>query len=345
MILDLISEIQSNFGNLKQGGSSDVKFTTEGNYGVGDMRFSFIDFNITFDFGKHKNLELSSMHFGIGDKLTRNYKVQYNKIEDRIDLGAQYLVPDDITEHDLILGILKFKNKTIASISHELKHAYDFYKKPIRNAGEKVAYHSIEDLMVSVSSLMRFKNMLYYSHVAEETVRNSEIYTLMKLKGITKKEFRIFLSTTTTYEILKFMKDYDYNKFLKETYQNIKGIEMFLEYVNINHDGMNDSEKVETALKKFYEIVSRRRKEFLNVIMTDPHIELMSALAKAMGLSQNFITDQTDKAREDAIRKINNQINNYTDYIDFYQKEIADIQQTAIRTLKKLAKLYSLAED
>jgi len=70
---------------------------------------------------------------------------------------------------------------------------------------------------------MKFKAMLYYSHVVEESVRNSEIYTLMKLKGITKKQFKNFLSKTTTYDFLVYMKDYDYDKFIKEMYNSIQG--------------------------------------------------------------------------------------------------------------------------
>jgi len=341
----LVEEINLQFGNMKIGGSSDIQFSITGDYTISDLHFYFVDFSVSFDFDQYRKVEIEQMSIGMGDKVTNDYKVKYNQITDRIVMGAKYQVPDDITEEDLINSILKFENKTISSIAHELKHVYDFKKKPIRNAGEKVKYHSIEDLMVSVRPLMKFKTMLYYSHVVEESVRNSEIYTLMKLKGITKKQFKDFLSKTTTYDFLVYMKDYDYDKFIKEMYNSIKGIEVFLTYVNIDHDDMTDEEKVNTTLKKFYEIVSRRRKDFTENVLQDIHSDLMMLLAASLGISDNIVSMGENEAKKKAIKKINKHINNYTNYIEFYQKELSDIKISAINTLKKLGKLYSLAED
>jgi len=341
----LVGEINLQFGNIKIGGSSDIEFSISGDYNVGDLRFYFIDFNVSFDFDQYKKVEIEQMSIGMGDKLTNDYKVKYNQITDRVIMGARYQVPDNITEEDLINGILKFETKTISSIAHELKHAYDFNKKPIRNAGEKVKYHSIEDVMVSVRPLMKFKIMLYYSHVVEESVRNSEIYTLMKLKGITKKEFKNFLSKTTTYDFLKYMMNYDYNKFIEEMYNSIEGIESFLSHLKIDYKDMTDGEKVTMALKKFYQIVSRRRDDFLDNVMMDMQSDLMMMLASALGIADNIVTTGENEAKVKAKKKIKKHINSYTDYINFYQKELSDIKISATNTLKKLSKLYSLAED
>jgi hypothetical protein len=344
-IESLVEEINLQFGNMKIGGSSDIQFSINGDFNVSDLHFYFVDFSVSFDFDQYRRVEIEQMSIGMGDKITNDYKVKYNQITDRIVMGARYQAPDDITEEDLINSILKFESKTISSIAHELKHAFDFKKKPIRNAGEKITYHSIEDLMVSVRPLMKFKTMLYYSHVVEESVRNSEIYTLMKLKGITKKQFKTFLSKTTTYDFLVYMKDYDYDKFIKEMYNSIQGIEAFLTYVNIDHDGMTEEEKVNTTLKKFYEIVSRRRKDFTENVLQDIQSDLMMMLAASLGISDNIVSMGENEAKKKAVKKINKHINNYTNYIEFYQKELSDIKISAINTLKKLAKLYSLAED
>ena len=186
---------------------------------------------------------------------------------------------------------------------------------------------------------------LYYSHVVEGSVRNSEIYTLMKLKGITKKEFKNFLSKTNTYDFLKYMMNYDYNKFIKEMYNNIPGIESFLSFVKIDYKDMTDDEKVNTALKRFYQIVSRRRTDFLDSVMMDMQSDLMMMLASSLGIADNIVTMGEDEAKVKAKKKINKHINSYTDYIDFYQRELSDIKISATNTLKKLGKLYSLAED
>ena len=300
---------------------------------------------VTFDFDKYRNIEIEQMSIGVGDKLTSDYKVTYKKTGSGLAMGARYQVPEDTSKEDLINTILKFQTKTISAIAHELKHAYDFDKKPTRNAGEKVKYHSIESLMVSVRPLMKFKSMLYYSHVVEGSVRNSEIYTLMKLKGITKKQFKSFLSKTTTYDFLKYMMDYDYDKFIKEMYNSIPGIESFLSYVKIDYDNMTDEEKVNAALKKFYEIVSRRRKDFLDDVMMDSQSDLMLLLASALGIADNIVKMGDSEAKIKAMKKINKHINSYNDYVDFYQKELSDIKISATNTLKKLGKLYSLAED
>jgi hypothetical protein len=167
----------------------------------------------------------------------------------------------------------------------------------------------------------------------------------MKLKGITKKQFKTFLSKTTTYDFLVYMKDYDYDNFIKEMYNSIQGIEAFLTYVNIDHDGMTEEEKVNTTLKKFYEIVSRRRKDFTENVLQDIQSDLMMMLAASLGISDNIVSMGENEAKKKAVKKINKHINNYTNYIEFYQKELSDIKISAINTLKKLAKLYSLAED
>ena len=341
----LVEEVSLQFGNIKVGGSTDVGFSITGDYHVGDLSFNSVDFMVTFDFDKYRNIEIEQMSIGVGDKLTNDYKVTYKKTGGRLAMGARYQVPEDTSEEDLINGILKFQTKTISAIAHELKHAYDFDKKPTRNAGEKVKYHSIESLMVSVRPLMKFKSMLYYSHVVEESVRNSEIYTLMRLKGITKKQFKSFLTKTTTYDFLKYMMDYDYDKFIKEMYNSIPGIESFLSYVKIDYDNMSDEEKVNASLKKFYEIVSRRRKDFLDDVMMDSQSDLMLLLASALGIADNIVKMGDSEAKIKAMKKINKHINSYNDYVDFYQKELSDIKISATNTLKKLGKLYSLAED
>jgi cellulose biosynthesis protein BcsQ len=167
----------------------------------------------------------------------------------------------------------------------------------------------------------------------------------MKLKGITKKQFKSFLSKTTTYDFLKYMMDYDYDKFIKEMYNSIPGIESFLSYVKIDYDNMSDEEKVNAALKKFYEIVSRRRKDFLDDVMMDSQSDLMLLLASALGIADNIVKMGDSEAKIKAMKKINKHINSYNDYVDFYQKELSDIKISATNTLKKLGKLYSLAED
>jgi len=341
----LIEEINQQFGNMKLGGATDVRFSIIGDYRVGDLSFDGVDFMVKFDFDEYRKVEIEQMSIGVGDKLTNDYKVSYKKIGPRLVMGAKYQVPEDSSQEDLINGILKFQTKTISSIAHELKHAYDFDKKPIRNASEKVIYHSIEDVMVSIRPLMKFKTMLYYSHVVEGSVRNSEIYTLMKLKGITKKQFKGFLSKTTTYDFLKYMIDYDYNKFIEEMMQSIPGIESFLKHINIDYTNMTDEEKVNTSLKKFYQIVSKRRKDFLEDVMMDSHSDLMMILASALGIADNIVKMGDNEAKVKAMKKINKHINSYTDYVDFYQKELSDIKIAATNALKKLAKLYSLADD
>ena len=341
----LVEEINLQFGNIKVGGSTDVGFTIMGDYRVGDLSFNSVHFMVTFDFDEYKKVEIEQMNISVGDKMTNDYKLIYKKTNGRIAMGAKYQVPNDISEEDLINVILKFETKTISSIAHELKHAYDFDKKPIRNAGEKVKYHSIESFMVSVRPLMKFKSMLYYSHVVEESVKNSEIYTLMRLKGITKKQFKSFLTKTNTYNFLKYMMDYDYDKFIKEMYNSIQGIESFLSYVKIDYDNMTDGEKVNATLKRFYQIVSRRRKDFLDDVMVDLQSDLMMSLASALGIADNIVKMGDSEAKIKAMKKINKHINSYNDYIDFYQKELSDIKISATNTLKKLGKLYSLAED
>ena len=141
------------------------------------------------------------------------------------------------------------------------------------------------------------------------------------------------------------MMNYDYNKFIKEMYNSIRGIESFLSFVKIDHKDMTDEEKVTAALKRFYQIVSRRRKEFLDSVMMDMQSDLMMLLASSLGIADNIVTMGDSKAKINAKKKINKHINSYTDYIDFYQKELSDIKISATNTLKKLGKLYSLAED
>jgi secreted trypsin-like serine protease len=68
-------------------------------------------------------------------------------------------------------------------------------------------------------------------------------------------------------------------------------------------------------------------------------------LAASLGISNNIVSMGENEAKKKAIKKINKHINNYTNYIEFYQKELLDIKISAINTLKKLGKLYSLVED
>jgi hypothetical protein len=132
---------------------------------------------------------------------------------------------------------------------------------------------------------------------------------------------------------------------MEEMMQSIPGVESFLKHVSIDYTNMSDEEKVNASLKKFYQIVSRRRKDFLNDVMMDSQSDLMILLASALGIADNIVKAGDSEAKIKAMKKINKHINSYNDYVDFYQKELSEIKIAATNTLKKLSKLYSLAED
>ena len=79
--------------------------------------------------------------------------------------------------------------------------------------------------------------------------------------------------------------------------------------------------------------------------MMDSQSDLMLLLASALGIADNIVKMGDSEAKIKAMKKINKHINSYNDYVDFYQKELSDIKISATNTLKKLGKLYSLAED
>ena len=97
----------------------------------------------------------------------------------------------------------KEKNEIISSITHELKHKYDDYKKPKNSLTARGEYSAYTNRgFGDIDPINKFLHHLYFTHSIENLVRPSELAGSIQSGEISKKDFYNFLMDNRIYKEL-----------------------------------------------------------------------------------------------------------------------------------------------
>ena len=173
----------------------------------------------------------------------------------------------------------------------------------------------------------------------ENLVRPSEIAAIIKKKGIKKKDFVSFLDQNQTVKKLKKIRDWSYEGMKKQLLQEIDIIKERLTDSDIVVPG-TDEETVNLLLKMLYNNIQRNAISVFKSLYKEIEGEEdpFSFLAAVLGGKptpseyQKEIDDFTKSRR-------------YSDYNKFFLDQEKSIKTGADKTIRKIAKLYDLAES
>ena len=349
---NLYNDIAKKLKNKEIGPEDVVKFKFINK----DDRYSFADFKpkfITVEFGlgtysgdgidnnTGKKIDgglVHSMGFSRESKLNDVFDLISIDTDGGVELNIDYAQPEDDEEwsgNKILDTMEKNKSNSISSLGHELKHAYDNFKKPTEKVVDRSNYSGFQRSRSGVRPMDQFMFNMYFINQIENLVRPTESYVEMVSDGVvTKEQFLKFLLNSKTYKTLVQIRDSSFDKLIED----LKGYETEIDdYLNNTVDNYDSSsldidDKVKYFLKVFAFATARKVHEVRKQLLT-PVTNLFQML---FGGNDNPEADKfLDSTLGDLVKMMDNPNK-------FYYTSIENMKKIAIKMMKKLSKLYSL---
>lgn len=303
---------------------------SDGKYSFSDFDFDGIDFNIKLQPYSGDELVFAGFGFGNKSEVNKSGKLESDSLED-LYLQASIAVPenlDDIDAEDIANLFRNDAPKIISVLAHELKHAYDAFKKPERSLKNFSKYQTYSNFRSGIEPIDKLMFDLYYIHAIESIVRPSEIYTLLSEKKITKKEFLDFLTSNETYQNLLKIRNFSYEGLRND----LKDMEPLIREIVSNFDSGEVPEDTDELIDEFlngvYQTMSRHTHQIAN------HFLVSSFTEALLGLPQ-YKQEILDDIEKDIMKYAENPLKFY----EFIEKMF---KFESMKAIKKLSKLYSL---
>ena len=269
--------------------------------------------------------------------------VDYNKFvyvskKDPSDLHImlKFYIPDDedvdVTFDDFFTYYEENFNDVVNNISHEIKHAYDHFKKPEESIPSSVEYQSSINFGFGIRPLQEFFFDVYYSHQTENLVRATEIYTSVKTEKINKEKFLEFLLKTESYQRYRNIKSFTFDEFYNSLLGSVDVIKQRLESNEIDIPETDD-EVVKLILQLAYTNITNKKIDTLN-----KHL--------ASGFAEMFMGIDPESEKGKFFNKNASKFGRYeNNYLGFYKDQIKKFNKVGDKMIKKITKLYAIAND
>lgn len=248
-----------------------------------------------------------------------------------IRLSINMAGPKNTTMKDIIDYFTNKRNLLISTLSHELGHAYNNYKQnlvPIKGIG---SYMGITKTSFPFRPIQTFLFYMYYTHTIENLVRPIEISSLMRTGDIDREGFYDFITNNETYQMLKKIGQFSYEKMREDLKKHSDSIRKFLRY-HPNIKNLNtDDQLVDELLRVVYINLVNNTTEQINNIMTTGEQE---SLLGFVGKKEEKFLDLVD-----FFSKFENNIEG------FYKYEEKNMKRVSEKMLKRLSKLWSLVKS
>jgi len=309
----------------------EYEITLRGNYEISDYKFNktIIHFNL-----EHiKGLE-DIVAFG----LSYRFKVRFDEKDvktsviiskDKVELSINLGIPDDKNMEDVYNYLTQEKDLLSSAITHELKHAYDSYKKPHNKAEYRADYESYMNTRFGIPPIDDFFHYLYFIHSIENLVRPSEVAAELQNGEIDKKGFLEFLKNNRTYSTLKKINNFSYEQFRNDIKDNLDIVKTRLSQNEIDIPN-DDDEVVELILRLVYQNLINSKAENLKSDLTTNLFE------KLLGFSGK---------KDEVFRKYIKRINKHKNHNDFFNNEEKMFKFVSGNLIKKINKLYAMLKD
>jgi hypothetical protein len=272
----------------------------------------------------------------------RNIMMKRTEPSTRAGFNIVYYVSPGWEPNDLYEEFVKDRAKTIGSLAHELKHKYDKQVKQVDLIGKDAEYAAIERIPPFLIPEIdeKFVRYIYFTDIAEDLVRNTEVASNMRTKGIKKSEFREFLKNDKTFQRLVEIKNFTFEKLIRGIYNNIDTVDMIFDKIGVNSDGMTAKDKVKEFLRIIYVNITNLKLEIFDDYISHNE-DMFKQFLKAMGSS--FPEDD----------KVNKVLSNFQNYalkykdnpLQFFKSEIDKFHKVSDQTMRKISKLYAMAKD
>ena len=304
-----------------------------GKFKIGDLKFK----NITYMFEFHTNdvddeIGIAGMATGGGFKVTKKFKLKSTLDKDIFNIKFVIYAPSNATGKDIKDYFKKEKREIVSSITHELKHKYDDYKKPktsLTDRGEYIAFTA--NRFGDIGPINRFIHNLYFVHTIENLVRPSEIAGAIDAGEITKKGFYNFLTNHRVYKQLKEIQGFTYEGFREELMDYVDKIKVLFKNNDVKYKGLTDEQIVDRTLELLFMNIQQWKGQSVHRLLIDNPIEMLLGFK---GKKDEFYTKY--------VRKLMRFDEDYKKYFEYEQKMFNFV---ATKMIKKISKVYAMTKD
>jgi hypothetical protein len=279
---------------------------------------------------------------GMGQGFTFDRTIYMKRIEEtrKAVFAINYIVRPDWDVNELYDEFKKDRVDHIASLAHELKHFYDKQVKKIDLIGKDAEYQSIFesprfDIPVIDNEFLKYT---YYTNVAENLVRATEVASNLRSQDIKKSQFREFLKQNRTYKTLTELKDFTYEKLIEGLYEKMDRIDEIAAELDMDPESMTTEEKIDFILRLVYINLGNAKMRLFDKYTEDRSLLGMFSL---FGFNDSK-DEKMDNVRNQFVKHISKYEKNP---IQFFKNEIKKFHIVADKMIRKIAKLYSMAKD
>lgn len=299
------------------------------NLNIADYHFSSLKVKLGIE--KHKKIkepEIMSMILRTESKKTEDLKLKPIKRK-TVDLVIVIMVPKDFEIDELSNFFRGQEFEIIESISHELKHLYDHFKKLDDSPQRRAEYQATIQLGFEIPALDRFVHDIYYSSANENLVRSTEVTSAIKNNEISQKEFIDFLKNNDTYLNLKRISKFNVENFKQDILKDEKKVNKVLKKLKMKPEKMSDDEKIAVIFQVLYATISNARIRNFQDILTHNFLEkLMGFEGEKLKVFNRFVNR-------------NQRFKNPEEFVKYYEKYFNYIGD---QMLRKISKLYAITQ-
>lgn len=301
----------------------------QGNFRIADFDFSkvFIKFHMIHNPNVEKP-EILSMSVENESKKTRDFRLK-NVKKKTANLNITVILPDDYNYKDLTDFLRKEKKEVIESLTHELKHFYDAYKKIYDNTFERALYAGVSGKQFGIWPIDRFLHDIYYTTINESLVRPSEVAAAIRNNEISQKDFLKFLQDNDTYKNLRRISNFTYEGLREEVANEMERVNLLLKHLNYKTKKMSDEEKIDEIMRLVMVNVGNwSTAAFKDILTTSFFEEIVGFQGEKERIFKRFMNR-------------NRRFEDPKDFFKYYEKLFKFVGENMI---KKIAKLFAMTK-
>jgi hypothetical protein len=246
----------------------------------------------------------------------------------KLSIGIAH--PENSTVEDVKKYFKENATSLVTSLAHELKHSFDDFKDQRTSVKNISKYLGIQKTNFPFKPISNFLFNLYFIHSIENLVRPTEFATLMKLNNVNKKDFYNFVTSSEMYGNLKNAYNFSYEKMTEELKKDIPNIKSFLDRLGVDVPDTDD-EIVDELLRLLYVNLVNNTISTVKELMTNNFLENLFGFS---GDKDKFF---------DKLARIFSKFSDRE--LDFFKYEEKNMKHVSSKMMKKISKLYDLAND
>lgn len=284
---------------------------------------------------------------GVANKFNFDKKIlmKIQESDNTIELQLSFVSSgDDWNAKEVYDFFRRDRVDLISVIAHEIKHKFDKQKKTTDLIGKDADYqaYSSSGLNFGIPVINEFMRYSYFIQYVENLVRPTEMATRMKLKGITREQFKDFFENDKVVKELKEIRGFSYDYLIEKLHEQMNRIDALLEHAGVPYEDMDEEEKIKTIMNLVYVNLINTKRDIFDR-MTQDVDSMSNVFMRMMGF---MVKDEDNEGLEKVRHKFLSHLARYINKEEqFFVDECERFNYVSTKLIKRLGKIYSLIPD